>query len=188
MQEKDIQEADIKQKYTKKKVLLILVALIVLVGAGSSIYLVKASDNPSFCSACHIMQPYYQSWHESSLLANKHAAANVTCHDCHESSLAIQAEEGIKFVTGNYQVPLEKRVFSNDFCLQCHSDLGMGAPKGTTFEAAKVATDFEESNPHDSHNGEQNCNQCHNMHQESKVMCAQCHMFEWTDKLDAGWE
>lgn len=177
----------IKKLFTKRNIL-IMAASILVIGTAGGAYLVKASENPAFCSTCHLMEPYYQSWESGSLLANKHAAAGVTCHDCHESSIAIQAEEGIKFITGDYKVPLDKRGFLQDFCLKCHSDCGTGSPRGDSFETAKASTNFEESNPHDSHNGEQECNLCHNMHQQSRPMCAECHIFDWFEDLDEGWE
>jgi len=170
------------------KIFLIIIFAGLVLGGGSAAYLVRASNDPAFCSNCHIMQPYYQSWHESNLLANKHAAAGVTCHDCHESSISTQAEEGVKFITGDYKDPLDKRTFSKDFCLKCHSDSDTGTLKGESFEAAKAKTNLEESNPHDSHNGEQECNLCHSMHEQSKPMCAECHSFKWFEDLDAGWK
>lgn len=173
------------RKIFNKKVVLISILVVLIIGAGAGVGLVKASDNPVFCSTCHIMQPYYQSWQNSDLLANKHAAAGITCHQCHESSISIQAEEGLKFVTGDYKTPLDKREFgTREFCLKCHSDAG-GA---TTFAEAQAQTNFEESNPHDSHNGEQDCNLCHNMHQQSQVMCTQCHSFDWMKNLDGSWK
>ncbi|MEN6460988.1 MAG: cytochrome c3 family protein [Syntrophomonas sp.] len=165
------------KKIFTKKVIIIVIALVLVVGAGAGVGLVKASDNPAFCSTCHIMKPYYQSWHSSNLLANKHADADVKCHDCHESSISIQAEEGIKFVTGDYKTPLDKRKFSREFCLRCHD-----------FDKVKAKTNFDESNPHDSHNGEQNCNLCHSMHRQSKVMCSECHQFNWMNDLDGSWK
>ncbi len=161
-----------------KKVILAGLGLAVIIGVGTGAYLLKASENPEFCSSCHLMQPYYDSYHDSVLLANKHAEADLVCHDCHESSIAIQVEEGWKFITGDYQVPLEKREFSKDFCLECHDDFDT---------AVKTATNFEDSNPHDSHNGELECNVCHSMHQESKVLCSECHIFNWMDELDESW-
>lgn len=166
------------KRVLNKKIILSAAALAVIIGAGLAAYMVKASENPAFCSTCHVMQPYYDSYHEGILLASKHAEADMVCHDCHESSLAIQAEEGWKFLTGNYQIPLEKREFSRDFCLECHDDFDTDV---------KTATNFEESNPHDSHNGEMECNECHSMHQPSQVMCAECHTFSWMNELDEGW-
>lgn len=160
-----------------KKVLIAAVILAVVVGAGAVAILEKASANPAFCANCHIMKPYYQSWHDSSLLANKHAKAGVTCHQCHQNTIVGQAGEGLKYITGNYKTPLDKLQVDRNFCLKCHD-----------FDTVKSKTNFDESNPHDSHNGEQNCTVCHSMHQKSKVMCAQCHTFNWFDKLDSSWK
>ncbi len=175
--EKNVSNNSPKSRFLNKKFVLIIVAIVVLVGAGGGIFMAKASDKPAFCSSCHIMKPYYESWHDSSLLAKKHADADVKCHDCHEASISIQAEEGIKYITGNYKTPLDKRSFSKERCLQCHDD----------FAKIQAKTDFEESNPHDSHNGKQDCNLCHSMHQQSRVMCAQCHTFVWSQELDDSW-
>lgn len=166
-----------EKRFPQRRIILITAVLVALLGTAGGLVLVRASDNPAFCTACHIMKPYYESYHQGNLLANQHADAGLVCHDCHESSIAIQAEEGWKFVTGNYQTPLEKRVFERDFCLECHDD----------FEEVQARTDFGESNPHDSHNGEMECNQCHSMHQQSTVMCSQCHLFLWTQDLDDSW-
>jgi len=185
MEKEDKPHRRLRDRLPGKKIIIIIAALVLVVGAGAGMGLVKASDNPAFCTTCHIMKPYYESWQSSNLLANKHLVAGVTCHQCHESSISIQAEEGLKFVTGDYKTPLDKRAFgTRDFCLKCHSESG-GA---TTFEEAKTATNFDESNPHDSHNGEQNCNLCHNMHQPSKVMCSDCHTFDWMNNLDESWK
>jgi nitrate/TMAO reductase-like tetraheme cytochrome c subunit len=166
-----------KKKFTKKTILIIM-GVILIVGFGGGAGLIKASDNPAFCAACHNMEKYYASYDEEGLLANKHADAGVTCHDCHQDSMGKKIEEGVKYVTGDYETPMEKRDFgTREFCLDCHD-----------FDEVKSKTDFEQSNPHDSHNGEQECNTCHNMHQESQVMCEECHTFDWTEELDEGWK
>ncbi|NLU50222.1 MAG: cytochrome c3 [Syntrophomonadaceae bacterium] len=177
MEQNDRSRRGILKKVFNKRVLLIIAALVIVIGAGAGVGLVKASDNPAFCSTCHIMKPYYESWKDSNLLAKKHADEDVKCHDCHEASLSTQVNEGVKYITGDYQTPLEKREFSRDFCLECHDD----------FASIKAKTNFAEANPHDSHNGEQECNLCHSMHQQSKVMCAECHVFSWIDELDESW-
>lgn len=177
MDEKHEQKKLRRNPWLTKKTVLIIIAAVLLLGAAGGIFMVKASDRPAFCSSCHIMKPYYESWQDSNLLAKKHADADVQCHDCHEASIAIQAEEGIKYISGNYKTPLEKRQFSQEMCIACHDD----------FAAIKTKTDFEESNPHDSHNGKQECNVCHSMHRESELMCAQCHVFTWSLELDDSW-
>ncbi|ADI01007.1 MAG TPA: cytochrome c3 [Syntrophothermus lipocalidus] len=170
---------DQSKKWPRKtrNLVLIAVALIVM-GSGTGIGLLKASEKPAFCSYCHIIKPYYNSWNEGDLLAHKHAEHDVTCHDCHQESVSDKISEGVKYLTGDYETPLNRREFgTREFCLSCHD-----------FEKVKSATNFEESNPHDNHNGDQECNLCHNMHRESQVMCAQCHQFEWMDDLGKGWK
>lgn len=168
-----------KQKFLNKKVLLIFVIIVILLFIGGIAGFKKISDNPAFCTACHNMQPYYDSWKDSDLLANSHAAAGVECHDCHESSLPAQAQEGVKYITGDYKTPLDKREYPREFCTRCHD-----------FEKVKAATDFDSSNPHDSHNGDLECYKCHSMHEKSTLLCEQCHSsynFEWIDDLPAYW-
>lgn len=160
-----------------KRALLAIGALAVILMVGVPVLLLKASEKPSFCASCHIIKPYYDTWNGSILLAGKHAEAEINCQDCHESSISKKAEEGFKYITGDYQTPLEKRDFTMDFCLQCHDD----------FDSIIAKTNFEESNPHDSHNGELECSTCHSMHQQSRVMCSECHSFGWMRELDDSW-
>jgi nitrate/TMAO reductase-like tetraheme cytochrome c subunit len=179
MEEDKIQRKGFKERFLNRKVLLITFVVLVVFGVGGAAGVQKASDNPAFCTLCHNMQSYYDSWNNSNLLANKHAAAGVTCHQCHESSFAVQAEEGFKFITGNFKTPLDKRNFSNELCLKCHTD----------FESIKAKTNFEDSNPHESHQGKLDCNKCHNMHQMSQVFCTECHFnFKWVDDLPDYWK
>lgn len=179
MEESKPQGFRILSKFSRKRIFLILILLILVGGVGTGVLLVKASDNPDFCTMCHIMKPYYDSWYDSSLLANKHAAEGLVCHDCHESTVTVQVEEGFKYVTGNYENPLTQREFSREFCLECHSD----------FKEIVTKTNFSESNPHESpHYEDMECNLCHNMHTESEVYCAQCHEFEWQGSLDNEWQ
>lgn len=166
-----------RERFFNKKAIIIAAVTIIVIGAGAGAGLVKASDNPAFCQTCHIMQKYYDSWHAGDLLAKKHADADLKCHDCHDSSITVQAKEGIKFITGNYKDPLDQRKMPREFCLKCHDD----------FDAVKAKTNFEESNPHDSHKGEQDCYLCHSMHRQSRVMCLDCHNFKWIDELDDSW-
>ena len=166
------------KKVFNKKVILIVIAGLVIIGSGTGVGLLKASEKPAFCATCHNMKSYYTSWKDSNLLANKHEKAGVTCHECHQASIPAKINEGVKYVTGDYETPLQKRDYgTRDFCLKCHD-----------FDKVKSKTNFEETNPHDLHNGEQDCNLCHNMHRQSKPMCAECHTFDWMNKLDESWE
>lgn len=176
--EKDKNKPTFKEKYLKKKYVLILMAVIIIGGLSAVPVLAKASEYPKFCLSCHIMRPYYDSWNQSALLDHKHAQENVSCHDCHQTTLAGQIHEGIAFITGDYYLPLSKLEVDRSYCLSCHTD----------FESIIKATAFEGSNPHESHNGEQQCNVCHNMHRPSKLYCSECHIFNWMKDLDAAWD
>lgn len=181
-------EAKERKKLLSRKTILIIIVIAVLIVAGTGVGLLKASEKPDFCAKCHNMEPYYASWNDSNLLANGHEQAGVTCHDCHQESLFAKMNEGLKYITGDYQIPMEKHNFgTKEMCFQCHSSAGTGSPKGDTFDTATSKTAFEEGNPHANHNGVLDCNECHNMHRQSEVMCVECHEFSWYNDLDSSW-
>lgn len=165
----------LKNTSTKWKIayLFILLALIGVTAVGAE----KVSDKPAFCANCHNMQSYYDSWHSGNLLAKKHADAGINCHDCHTPKMSQQIEEGVKYITGDYETPLKKREFPKALCLKCH-----------TLEEAKAKTNFGEANPHDSHEGEQECFKCHSMHRQSQTTCSECHSFPWIKELPDNWK
>jgi len=168
---------DIKQP---KFIILLCLAILIIGGIGYAA-MEKVSANPAFCASCHNMQSHYDSYAQGDLLAKKHADADVTCHDCHEPSMAQQMDEGIKFVTGNYEDPLPKYEYSNDQCLKCHD-----------FAKVKEKTaHYGAENPHDSIHDEGNetpqCYQCHSVHhKQSMDKCTSCHPVDWN--VDSSWE
>jgi hypothetical protein len=148
------------------------VVLLVLV-ACAGVGLWKYHEQPAFCgNTCHIMKPYVESWSNSKLLANAHGAAGVTCLQCHKSDIKQQVQEAVKYVKGDYQTPLEQRQFGTSaYCLQCHEH-------GSYAQVIELSKELEEQlgrNPHDSHNGELECNTCHKMHGPSTLFCSECH-------------
>jgi nitrate/TMAO reductase-like tetraheme cytochrome c subunit len=52
----------------------VLVLLVVVVGGGTGF--AKYSTQPGFCRSCHIMEPYYEAWHNST-------HGDVSCQECH---------------------------------------------------------------------------------------------------------
>ncbi len=87
-------------------------------------------DDPAACANCHVMQPQYDSWINSS----HHAVA--TCNDCHLSHDPLgkwitKADNGffhsLAFTTGNFPDPIEikprNRRVTQSACLHCHGDL-----------------------------------------------------------------
>lgn len=70
-------------------------------------------------------------------------------------------------------------------CTQCHKDAKMSAPSQKTclechVSYAEVAkrTASAKVNPHDSHMGRVDCNECHKMHGKSQYICRDCHAFD----------
>jgi nitrate/TMAO reductase-like tetraheme cytochrome c subunit len=47
-----------------------------IVGVGGAAAFAEYSMQPDFCRSCHIMEPYYQAWHNST-------HKNVSCPECH---------------------------------------------------------------------------------------------------------
>lgn len=53
-----------------------VVLIVLVVGLTGMVGFAEYSMQPDFCRSCHLMEPYYQAWHEST-----HAA--IPCADCH---------------------------------------------------------------------------------------------------------
>ena len=76
-----------------------------------------------------------------------HAKAGVHCFDCHQE-----------------EKPTKKAVTSAS-CMACHGD----------YPAMKALTKEAKPNPHDSHQGEIACTDCHRQHLPPVVKCLECH-------------
>ncbi len=65
----------------------IALAALVSVGGGGTYVMMSVTTRPQFCRTCHIMEPYVDSWAESS-------HKNVTCVDCHYEPGLLETFEG----------------------------------------------------------------------------------------------
>lgn len=165
-------------KTKKAKVLGIITIILFIICILGAVFFGFVYDSPKFCTVCHNMQPYYDTYSDSDFLVHAHATneeEELVCHDCHHATIEEQANELIMYVTGDYYDPLYQRKFDDEFCLKCHD-----------FEEVKELTAFEEGNPHDNHN-DLDCNVCHKMHTESEVYCMNCHDFEWFEEVDGAY-
>ncbi|MEI8196829.1 MAG: NapC/NirT family cytochrome c, partial [Phycisphaerae bacterium] len=80
-----------------------MVLAILLLGMVGMAGFAEYSMQPAFCNSCHIMEPYYQAWHQST-------HKNVPCVDCHflpgfQNTMygKFQASsQAVKYVTGTY--------------------------------------------------------------------------------------
>ena len=92
---------------------------------------------------------------KSSKLPPYHAKAGVHCFDCHQE-----------------EKPSKKAVASKS-CMTCHGD----------YPAMKALTKDATPNPHDSHQGEIACTECHRQHLPPLVKCLQCHEGKYKFRL-----
>jgi len=126
------------------------------------------------CTACHVMDPYFDSLQDAGLLAYAHAQEGLECLGCHDDLEAVkQVHE--EAVAGE---PIRELKVEMQLCFDCHV-----ANEHTSYEQIIELTSHLDSevgaNPHDSHYGEMECRICHKMHKESEDYCAQCHSFGW---------
>lgn len=82
-------------------------------------------------------------------LIDKHIAAKVGCGQCHTAGVSVPPAA----VT----------------CLSCH---------GGTYQKLAESTANDTPNPHESHQGEIRCAECHHVHKASVTLCNKCHTFD----------
>lgn len=174
-------------KRAKRWPLVVGVVVVVLVAAGAGFWVWH--EQSSFCNAiCHEPMDNYVDgyYHDTTLMANAHERASVTCLECHEAKIDEQVAEGLAWVRGDYVT----------------DEAGYLATVGVTADSQMCATagchDFDEVaattenwggeegvNPHVSHQGIAiDCSNCHVAHGTSYLYCNTCHDYD----VPAGWE
>jgi flagellar basal body-associated protein FliL len=181
------------------KILMVVGIVIVVLAGGGGVAYATLHDNPAFCNfLCHTpMDPYVESYQNGisinaaqadsdaklSVTLHKESDQDITCLTCHVTSMSEQINEGLHWVSGDYELPLEMKVVAKQieeepggdkngitFCLrpECHEGIA-------SLDDLKKATDDRHRNPHDSHLGNQDCSNCHQTHEQSVLVCSQCH-------------
>lgn len=179
----------------------VVAAIVVVAGIGLFVW----HEQPSFCAAiCHTpMDAYYDTYEtgetdkygnevpegsRQAMMAFSHKAnEGTTCMGCHVPTLSEQINEGIEWVSGNYEVVgynpenqwlLETRsldklteargISGDEFCLNesCHNI--------TREELTEKTADLDR-NPHASPHEDYSCDTCHKAHTQSTNYCLQCH-------------
>jgi nitrate/TMAO reductase-like tetraheme cytochrome c subunit len=147
----------------------IVILVLVVLGLGGAAVMHQADTNPNFCGQCHVMKSNVTSYLTSNHLDNVHKQAGVQCKDCHDYPITAEVASGVKFLLGNYEVTaqggLAQRKYSDSMCLNCH----------ISYDHIAVQTASLARNPHDSHNGQLPCSNCHTSHGAQVDYCAQCH-------------
>lgn len=82
--------------------------------------------------------------------ADVHVKAGIACNMCHQSMPPQGAPD-------------------NSVCHSCH------APDALVARTAKM----KPNNVHDNHLGVTECNECHGMHKDQPLPCADCHQFKF---------
>jgi nitrate/TMAO reductase-like tetraheme cytochrome c subunit len=172
-----------KTNWLKISIIANIVLVVVIAVGAASWAMMRASDtDPKFCASCHIMKPMVDSYlsDKSTSLDHLHEKATIQCKQCHDYPLSKEIASGINFITGNYTMPLSyNKIATKEFCLKCH---------GSYDKLAKLTANYDPDsgrNPHESHNGELDCYNCHKSHGQSTLYCSQCHS---DMKIPDGWE
>lgn len=84
-------------------------------------------------------------------LADRHKERGLTCEQCHKENPPKQAAK-------------------TEACLECH---------GPYDKLAELIQKKVSPNPHESHNGNLPCENCHHAHKASENFCATCHDFDF---------
>lgn len=174
----------------KWRLVIIILPVIGVLGVGGVTgTLGYLAENPSACGKCHLMQPYVNSYYESSFIDSVHTRAerDVKCNNCHYVTLVQKTKELIAFVTGNYETPLKHNVQTQKFCMGCH-------PVNEITDAIRNRPNFAE-NPllsyhltveagkagcRDPRAELVQCQDCHRVHRAGVNYCATCHSWSFS--------
>jgi cytochrome c nitrite reductase small subunit len=152
----------------------VVVVLIAIAGAGL-FRVTEAAKSPAYCASCHAMDTFVASTTNPTRLAAVHTQAGVTCQECHPQSTGQLVSEIVSNVSFKDSTPLDPIKFDTQACLNCHG----------TYAQLAARTQNLERNPHDSHQGQLDCRNCHQVHADSIYYCGQCHGADTMPKV--GW-
>ena len=197
----------LKKRSRKPLVLGVVVAVIVVAGAGLWVW----HGQPGFCSAvCHTPMAEYVATYEaqpgeaavdkwggevsdaSAMLAVSHKAkADANCLSCHVPSLSQQIGEVGEAITGDYYYPLAEVSTADLLMNSGQATDGLGdefclneACHDVTRADLTELTADRARNPHAWEHGDTACGDCHKSHRASVMACTQCHS---DAELPSGW-
>jgi len=163
-----------------------LLVAILVVGLGMLLltaYSLKLTGHPKFCTTCHYMGDYYESWQHSS-------HKNVACIDCHYepgvTSTMMGKIEGlvqvVKYVSHSYGAKPQAMI-SNSSCMRegCHA--GMDHSNESLVFRGKIRFRHDKHLSEHPRGKELNCVSCHGQTVEgqhisvSETTCLTCHFY-----------
>ncbi|MDR0346782.1 MAG: cytochrome c3 family protein [Coriobacteriales bacterium] len=170
-------------------VLCVVGVLIVGLGIGAFVW----HEHPSFCGTiCHVpMASYVEGYNsgDTALGVTAHQRAGKDCLDCHEPSIDQQLQEGLHWVAGDYTYDEKSRQLPSQSASMAtaQSCLKSGCHVVETLEQLEQTTATMPRNVHDfSVHGVTDCGSCHQMHEQSTIVCSECHR-EATEQVPEGW-
>lgn len=123
--------------------------------------------------------------------------AGFTCMKCHVPVLGQQVSEAMNWVSGNYEIIgtnqkgqalLKEHTIAelsepigmsgDEFCLRSGCHVNDDGSDMTRADLAAKTAHYGNYNPHESHNGDMACDQCHKAHSQSVNFCSSCHAGE----------
>ncbi len=150
------------------KVLKTIVAAVVTVIALGTVGLLVLRDldrRPDYCASCHVTEQGVASWVQSDYLAYTHAVSGISCQRCHERNVLTLVREVTSTVLHGVQAPPPDFQFAGEDCARCHGDID---------QVASITENLPR-NPHSSPHEQQDCTECHKVHDASIDSCAACH-------------
>lgn len=147
------------------KIIVVGMITLMTLGVAGVLALRDLDRRPDYCALCHVTEQGVASWVNSDYLAYKHAVAGISCQRCHERSVPILLREIWSTTVKGTYAPPERLQFPSDDCGRCHGDSARLAEYTKTLRL----------NPHQSPHGNQECRECHRVHEPSVDSCAECH-------------
>jgi len=146
-------------------------------------YSVKLTEHPKFCTSCHYMGEYYESWQHSS-------HRDVACVQCHyEPGVGAELEgkmagliQLVKYISHAYDNKPHAMI-SNASCMRAGCHAGMDHDKQTVLFHGKVKFNHERHLSGHPRGKELNCVSCHGQMVEgqhisvAETTCLTCHFY-----------
>ena len=190
--EKKVNEETTAPKAPKRWPIVVAAFAVVIIAV--AVAFLHLHEEPRFCSTiCHTnMTKYVDGYYseDPSMTVTAHENADVTCLGCHwsQAKLLDLVHEVVLYVTDSYPNPLHdmKEFVSDEFCGACHD--GVTAPTkeeataGWTIDphadlnADVEAAGYGKTTANPMHEGlDIACGDCHSIHKQSTMVCAECH-------------
>ncbi len=169
--------------FTRRGVILMSVAMVACGLLVLTVYTLKVTGHPKFCTSCHNMDKYYTSWQHS-------AHKDVACIECHYEPGVTNTVKGkleglvqvVKYISHAYSTKPQAMI-SNRSCMRsgCHAD--MDHSKEMLLFMGQIRFRHDKHLVEHPRGQELNCVTCHGQTVEdqhikvTKTSCLTCHFY-----------